>query len=68
MKQDNSELELKLTSRRQSLSEHEEKIEELEPKVEQLQSDYQNLLELTDMMNREIELLDKKESGRITEK
>jgi uncharacterized protein YukE len=60
LKQDNSELELKLTSRRQSLSEHEEKIEELEPKVEQLQSDYQNLLELTDMMNREIELLDKK--------
>lgn len=68
LKQDNSELELKLTSRRQSLNDCEQKIEELEPKVEQLQADHQNLLELNDMMNREIELLDKKESGKITEK
>lgn len=60
LKQDNSELELKLTSRRQSLNDCEQKIEELEPKVEQLQADHQNLLELNDMMNREIELLDKK--------
>lgn len=36
MKQDNSELELKLTSRRQSLNDCEQKIEELEPKGEQI--------------------------------